>query len=112
MKWLFVGSMLGASAASIASPQSDLMTSLTNLRSAIQNSYDFANSLCGSGKQKACQDAQFDAAQMAIIDAEIALHLLRPSVSNEEAGDRIHRALGELDDAEADLNRAKEALSQ
>lgn len=112
MKCILVGLVLGASATSFASPQSDLMASLVNLRSAIQNSYNFSNGLCGNGKQKACQDAQFDAAQMAIIDAEIALHRLRPNVANEEASDKIHRALGELDDAETDINRAKEALSQ
>lgn len=85
MKWVFVGLVLGTSAPSFADSESDLLTSLANLRSAIQNSYNFSNSLCASGKQKACQDAQFDAAQMAIIDAEITLQRLRPSIANDEA---------------------------
>jgi hypothetical protein len=109
-KWICGASLVMISTASWADAQSELLASFVNLRSAVQNSLNAANQGCAAGRQKDCQSALIDTARLGTIDAEIALNRLRSTVRNQEAGEKIHRALRNLDDAETDINRAEEAL--
>jgi hypothetical protein len=111
MKWMLALGIFWIGAA-WGDPQSDLLASFVTLRNAVQNNLNFANQQCDKGKQKQCQYALMSTALLGTIDAEIALNRLRTSELSEEAADKIHRALRNLDDAESDINHASEALQR
>ena len=104
--------MFGVGSVSLGDPKSDLLASFVTLRNKVQDSLNFANQLCDKGKQKQCEYVLANTALLGTIDAEIALNRLRTSELSKEADDKIHRALGHLDDAESDINDATEALER
>ena len=113
MKWMIGVCLTVMSTISLADDaQSNLLTSFVTLRTAIQNGLNYASQQCAGGRQKECESALVWAALLGTIDAEIALNRLKGSVRDGEASEKLQRALRNLDDAETDINRAKEALDK